>query len=266
MSKIISEEIKQQIVTQYKIMPITIDELVDKFKLCRPVISKILHEYNCHIYTKEELYTKNVNTQYFDTINTEEQAYYLGLFMADGCVYAKNNYRLFTITLQESDKYILEKFNKIINNNRKLVIDKRTNAYTLSIVSTNFINSLAKYGLVEGKNNRYYMPIDNSLICHYIRGLIDGDGSIYKKYNSCRNTSHYCVTVSGNYQICLFIKQYLINKFNVNDNQLSLQDNIYSIRWAAKDDVYNILNFIYGNATIYLKRKYKHYIQFLTEY
>ena len=48
------------------------------------------------------------NSHYFDQIDSENKAYYLGLLFADGNNFSKHN--AITLSLQEEDGYIVEKF------------------------------------------------------------------------------------------------------------------------------------------------------------
>lgn len=62
------------------------------------------------------------NNTYFDNIDTEDKAYFLGLIYADGCNDIPNN-RLI-ITLIHTDGYLLERLNSLVNINRKVTVVK----------------------------------------------------------------------------------------------------------------------------------------------
>lgn len=66
---------------------------------------------------------KNINDSFFEKIDTEEKAYFLGLFYADGCNYINGNASRVALSLQEDDKKILEIFNNFIypNEDRPLL-------------------------------------------------------------------------------------------------------------------------------------------------
>lgn len=66
-------------------------------------------------------YTFNKN--YFEKIDSEDKAYFLGLLYADGCnsTSATQNHASIVLNLQEGDKEILEKFMKYINSNKPLL-------------------------------------------------------------------------------------------------------------------------------------------------
>ena len=64
------------------------------------ILNKNNIEYNKKIYRKHI-----INEKYFDNIDSEDKAYFLGLLFADGCV-AKNGYNI-CLTLKNNDKHIL---------------------------------------------------------------------------------------------------------------------------------------------------------------
>lgn len=73
-----------------------------------------------------------LNHNYFEEINTEKKAYFLGLIMADGCVMklkrSKNGYSYVTsISLIEEDKYLLEELCKEVESNLKVKTYYREN-------------------------------------------------------------------------------------------------------------------------------------------
>lgn len=84
MSIIISNEFKQNIVNDYTSNVQTIKNLSLKYKLSCPTILKILKEYNIPTYSKQQLYSNGMNEDFFSNIDSEEKAYFLGFFLADG--------------------------------------------------------------------------------------------------------------------------------------------------------------------------------------
>jgi hypothetical protein len=53
------------------------------------------------------------NESFFDTIDSAEKAYVLGLFYADGNNFAGTRYRV-SITLKKDDSYLLEEVNRLL--------------------------------------------------------------------------------------------------------------------------------------------------------
>ena len=69
-------------------------------------------------------YPKYVNHEYFNEINTERKAYFLGLLIADGNISENkgNRQKTLAISLQESDSYILKELCKDITPTKNIRI------------------------------------------------------------------------------------------------------------------------------------------------
>ena len=77
--------------------------------------------------------THTFNYNYFDSIDTEEKAYFLGLLWADG--FCDKNTGNIIISLQEEDGYILEKFKDVVEfsgTTTKLIIPILKNTFMFS--------------------------------------------------------------------------------------------------------------------------------------
>lgn len=211
------------------------------------------------------------NEDYFENIDTEEKAYWLGFIAADGSIVKSseyNSYRLY-INLSNVDKSHLEKFRNAIKAN-----DVELQEYTSSIGFCNpngtttsriVLNSLklctdlAKYHIHQRKSYDIQMPnINSDLIPHYLRGLFDGDGSYYYQYDLKNNRYRYIFEVVGASEAFFKqIKEYLLS--------VNIKTNIYyrkgtnSIRLmsGSKQEILKLIDLLYSNANIYLDRKYK---------
>lgn len=209
-----------------------------------------------------KIYTLNEN--YFDIIDTEEKAYFLGFLYADGNHFTKRN--RITIGLQEKDKHILENFNKLINSNRPLflrdkeIINKSSrfkncqNQYYLIINNKHMSQSLLKLGLFNNKTFILEFPtkeqVPEYLQNHFIRGYFDGDGCVEKQGASFIGTFNFCKS------ICDLVK----NKFNINF-YIRYKGNYPISEAAIKSKSARIfLKWLYENSSIYLYRKYEKYL------
>lgn len=135
-----------------------------------------------------------LNQKYFDIIDDEYKAYWLGLLYADGC--NKDDRGSWSIELQEQDKYLLDGLNKSLNCEKPLLFrdlkSKKpnwSNSYTLEINSKYMCERLTELGCHPRKSLTLKFPTENQvpvhLLQHFIRGYIDGDGCIFylKKEN-----------------------------------------------------------------------------------
>lgn len=215
--------------------------------------------------------TYHCDESFFDIINTPDKAYILGLLWADGC--NQLNRGTVTLQLQERDQHILEQIKLISCNERPLLkteLNKKNpnwqNAITLTWQSHHISQQLNGYGMVPRKSLVVEFPcwIDNSLYSHFIRGYMDGDGSIYYSQDkkvfrvSMVGTKMFLDVVRD---ICseLGIKTSLSHKTEHNDitYTLYITSNSGSICFA---------NWIYEDANLKLQRKYTKYQQALIDY
>lgn len=137
-----------------------------------------------------------INHHIFDSINTEEKAYWLGFIWADGCILNvkedKPNYA-FELGLSVKDIEHLRKFCKFANvpenkikvrKNNGLGKDKEFYLCRIQISSKHLWNVLNNYGCCPNKTNNENFPSisifsEPKLISHFIRGVFDGDGWVY---------------------------------------------------------------------------------------
>lgn len=212
--------------------------------------------------------TYSINKEYFDVIDTEHKAYWLGFIMADGCICkteSKGKYNRLCFTIKDTDINLLELFQidlesnypiKIkININKKL--DFETTICELRISSAYLVNSLMKHGISPNKTGKENIPnsVPKELIRHFIRGFFDGDGCIA----STKKLSIGC----SSKLIIKQINQHINSELNIN---FSIHERTeYSVPFFLIDSNHYknnkiFLDYIYNNASVYLDRKYKIYL------
>ena len=181
-------------------------EVANTYGVCKKTLYKIMKELN--IPQKRESINKfnksikiKLNEDYFETIDTSQKAYFLGLIASDGCVYIPkgNKQAIISITLLEEDEYILDFLYNELNADKHPIHTKNNNGKTysqLQISSNKIANDLKYYGIIpnktyEGVNIR---NIPEKYYCSFLLGYFDGDGSI--------NTDNDCLISSYNVSIC----------------------------------------------------------------
>lgn len=259
MSKHISVEKEKEIVEYYKSRPMTFDELVSKFGLCSPTIGKILNKYHIVRYTKSQLYSPDLVEDYFNTINSQAKAYFLGLIITDGCVYSKNGKApIVTLSLHENDSYLIEMFLKEIHSNKKVTNDGR-GCSEIAISSSKMVSDLRKYGLLERKSLYAVFP-SNLPINYYpslLRGIIDGDGFISFYARRGRKSHIKAVRLcSGNEKFLLDIVEFLHRVVDIDPvNTYREKENLWSIAYRKTSSLVKLIEYLYSDAEIYMKRK-----------
>ena len=199
------------------------------------------------------------NEHYFDNIDTEEKAYWLGFIFADGCI--MRNSHSFELSLSHKDKDHIQKFTKVINYTGKVYTKKHS--ITCCLRSKHFWTVLYNYGCVPNKSLILKFPkltIFNSqeLIKHFIRGYFDGDG--------CISQHIYTHTVSPNITL-LGTKEFLTElvKFtNIKGNfrhDYRHSANTFSLEFSKENGI-QFINYIYLNSNVNLTRKYNKFLFF----
>ena len=124
-SKIINEELKQNIINYYLSKPMTLLEVEKKFNLSHPTITTILKD--IPKYPKAKIKNPALKERFFEKIDSEEKAYFLGLLISDGNVFKDNTGRQasISITLDLKDEYMLLKFKEVLQANTSVGYDGR---------------------------------------------------------------------------------------------------------------------------------------------
>lgn len=211
-------------------------------------------------------YSNNQNA--FSSIETEEDAYWLGFITADGYINETNGW--LNIGLGEIDLEHLKKFLRYMGFTEEeipQVIKQRTGGaytrdnitYTVTICGKQLINNLKQYGLFQGKSGKEipYKCATTLLEKAYIRGLIDGDGYI--------RSTEYGVGLVGSQQILEYVRDFLAKELDWTDAQnkyIHPHGVIYKFAVGGKNISKSILHLLYDNSSIYLDRKFNLYQQY----
>lgn len=203
---------------------------------------------------------------YFDNIDTEDKAYTLGFIYADGHVGDKE----VKIAIKSSDIDILNKIKSSMNGSFNIGISISSNSFgvcevaRLSFSNSHTIHRLREIGIKNNKTIDCDFPtLDNSLIKHFIRGYMDGDGS-FSKYRSCDGYNRYSFSFVGTESFLDGLRTKIIeNGFNVStesSKRFPTTNCCYSIKGSGKKNTISFLDWIYSDSNIYLDRKYDKYL------
>ncbi|CUB51680.1 hypothetical protein [Bacillus cereus] len=225
-------------------------------------ISKILKKKDNRIseYLQKAGYVVSLNNQThqyhedsFRVIDTEEKAYWLGFLSADGCVHDN----ILELTLKAEDKEHVEKFARFMSPTAEVKYRSSTNAYRVNICSKEICDDLIALGVTPKKSLtlQFCEQIPQHLIHHYIRGYVDGDGSIGLK----NRNKDACFSVIGTED---FLNK-IISVLGLKHNKKRRQGEAYEIRYSGNKQVPRILNRLYADAKVYLPRKYEKYQQII---
>ena len=268
--KVITSELKQEIIKYYLSQPMTMKQVEDKYELSHPTITKILK--NVPKYTKAKLNNPNMKEHFFQEINEEAKAYFLGLLISDGNVFKDDTGRQasISITLDLKDEYMLEKFKEVLQANTSVGHDGR-GCGQIAVRSNIMAEDLAKYGVVPRKSYNTYLPlISKEMMPHLIRGIFDGDGSIMAKPNPS-NDGHnrflHSISFCGTHQLMEDISNYILENLGIKTAVYDYKDrNLSELKIQNIDNIAKFGYWIYRNSTIFLNRKKDIFNDFLKHY
>lgn len=211
------------------------------------------------------------NENFFDCIDTEEKAYWLGFIYADG--YIANAipgkiHDAFGMALSSVDEAHLEKFKNSLDSTHP--IHYYTSAYgtgfsRITFLNQHFVDNLISKGVLRNKSLILTFPsydiVPKDLIVHFIRGYFDGDGSI-KKTGKKRTAAKdpYDVSFLGTKEFLEAIQDELGMHTKLKDTSKHNVNN-HEIVFGGYHKALSVLNLLYENASIYLDRKYERYLE-----
>ena len=207
-------------------------------------------------------YTKyTYNRDYFETIDSEEKAYWLGFIAADGNVATKMN--SMRINLNEIDRDHLKKFKKSIEGNQPIKdsIREKNHSVYIDMNSNKVCRDLLKYGVTPRKSLTLDINFDlipDNLIHHFIRGYFDGDGSINVYHRAPYYYDEWELSFISTEKVLLAFQ-----KFIGVPHKLYRCGNNYRFCYKGKKDIEKAILYMYDNANVYLDRKYKKVQDFL---
>ena len=118
-------------------------------------------------------------------------AYVLGLIYTDGNLHirkTKSGYETGTLTFAQKEKELVEKLLHLMDCNAKIRFKEKrefenTTAgelYYFSIGNNDLSDDLTRLGVTQNKSLKMMFPkIPDEHLRHFIRGIFDGDGSVY---------------------------------------------------------------------------------------
>jgi hypothetical protein len=190
-----------------------------------------------------------INDRFFEFIDTEEKAYWLGFLGADGNVSGN----LLQIDLMQTDHSHLEKLKASLDAEHP-VIDRMIDYAQCRFAVSNkkIVSDLAKHGLIPKKSSTLvpWSSEDHTLQRHYWRGLIDGDGSIFfsgNKWSISLNGSRSCCEGFGGWMRSIFP--------SIKGTVRQGHGAVFQIQVSGNRAAPGIIKALYEDCTVFLNRK-----------
>lgn len=257
-------------------------EIIDKYKNGKSVLA-LSHEYkvntgkiqfildmnNIPKMSQSKRNNPNFIEDYFNKIDSENKAYWLGWLLTDGSVTADGDIE---ITLSAKDKYILELFQRDLQleNHVKPFQELYCRFY---VGSKKMCYDLEQYGIVPNKTLELKFPkINDAYELHMLRGMFDGDGGFtigtatrfYKHRNKSYTKPYRELSFTGTYDMCKGFHDTLLKYCDFTPKNITPNNNIFRVRWSSKNEILNIMDKLYQHSNEhYLIRKYDLYQKLL---
>lgn len=240
--------------------------------LTRKTIRELLKGKDVKYKTKSEQwlirYGNTVNEAVFDTI-TPESSYWIGMLYADGHIGGNDaKGHNIELALESGDIKHIEKFksflecSNIIENFTRRV-DKNTSR--LRVGSEKIHKKLKEYGFTNTKSYTAAPPkiLENNR--DFWRGVIDGDGGVYKK-DKIKYQVHQVFLCGTLDTICGFIT-FCENNTAIKNRKYPCKcfgKNLYQVSYYSQEAIM-VLDVLYKDASVYLDRKYATYKEIMQE-
>jgi hypothetical protein len=210
-------------------------------------------------YIKKHKYFYDEN--FFEKIDSEEKAYFLGFIFADGCVV--NNSKKFryqvTLKLHTKDKHILESFITSVKGEMPVWKHGQREMVEISFSGKKMVNDLIDLGVTQNKTfTLQYPTINETLERHFLRGYFDGDGCIRINTDVRDNSKRGDLRiVGGSMDMLNKINERMNFLFGTNINKLyGPKDKKYKFMgWAGMTDIEKIYHGFYNDSKLFLIRK-----------
>ncbi len=228
-----------------------------------------------------------IDENYFETIDNEEKAYWLGFLAADGTIRLrhggaekKKRGSSIVLKLANKDEDHLKKFAKVFGGDSRITYQrdytktrKGNESYSdncrVSINSNKLVEDIMNKGVIPRKSFTLDKPnIDPIWYSHFIRGYFDGNGSVGFKLKESKRGDREFVIDRLNLSVATVaddFKAWFIDHFNSLDIGFSATGK-YEMGFKNTKSAYRFFTYVYKDATIFLERKYEIATEFIKYY
>lgn len=262
----ITPELEQLIINDYLNSELKSEEIQNKYEISSYIFLNIRKKHDIP-FRKAKYNTISINQNYFETINTPAKAYYLGFIAGDGYLRyrAEKNCHVLRIELNSKDIDILEKFKQELESEHTINLtkrfDKKYNIWrepcSIEISNTKLCTDIIKNGVGLNKSKELKLPnINDNLMRHYVRGLIDSDGGWHIR-STGKNEIIFSF-VSSVKQFSYDVMNFLMEKCSLDEVKVNVQGGgtSYVFYYAGNVQTKRIYQYLYGDGGPWLDRKY----------
>ena len=239
----------------------------EKYGVRRQTISKYLKDMGIEVINYQN--RARLDETVFDSMDTEEQFYWLGFLYADGNISKTGNRLELTLALKDIDH--LEKFRNFLKLTTEIKTVLRNGHYAcrLYVRNKHLWGTLNNLGCVPCKSLILEFPKkeifknNKMFILHFIRGYVDGDGCLSYYWNKQHTSINTQVSIVSTESFLNSIKKLFGNKHGYIHNKSSKdwENKAYQLTFNGAI-ARKFARYLYEKATIYMQRKYEKYLYF----
>ena len=273
---LLSEEEIADIVEMYQ-NNVSLREIERITKHGRGALTRMLQELNVKTTSGNHYRKYFFDFDFFEKIDNELAAYWLGFLYADGSVEAVTAHgygqRAFKLTLAEQDRDVLEHFKEDLKSSYPIRTDnsRKSENEQIRLIhelrSEKTVQDLERLGCVPKKSLILTFPSEEQvpkiLVNHFIRGYFDGDGSVasYKKKET--HFPNYIVSFVGTESFIKTLADYIPHSSIYPDKR---KTNSWYVNINGNRQVADFYHQIYNGATRYMARKHDKFQPLIQKY
>ncbi len=206
-------------------------------------------------------YKHTCDHRFFQTIDAEHKAYWLGFLGADGYVMTSPR-NIMVLELSRKDETHLIAFKRVLLSTHPLFVREGSgpgpqgSTVAFRVWGSIMVDDLIRQGVHPRKTHTLQWPsgLPDDMARHYLRGYFDGDGCWY-------NPAHKPVDVawilSGNKPFLEGCKSFLKSRLDLgNPGVRKCEGAVHELRFTGRHQCKTLFHFMYNDAHVYLPRKY----------
>ena len=255
-------EFKESVIQEYLNTPLKqrcAKNLSEKYDIPSTTLLSWIKKKNITIYNKS--HQTAVDETVFDSIDTEEKAYWLGFIYADGCIHSNNRIE---VSLSSKDFNHIKKYAKFLGDEGYAKLTHHNTKCRVVFRSKHVYNVLNSYGCSPKKSLTVLFPKESifkhkCLIKDFIRGYVDGDGCLSTPYFKANKKAYACLNCVGTKEFLTTLLTYLPTSKQIKLNLQHKNSPVNCYNFFIWKDVIPVITYLYEDSKIYLDRKYNKY-------
>lgn len=250
----LSPEEIQDVIAKY-LSGVGAPELAKRLGVSYTSVYSLLRKMNIAIRPGSAYRSYTLNEKFFDEIETEAQAYWLGFLAADGAI----EHHHISLSLKTDDIDSVQHFANAVETNAPVKIYNYPygSCVKMLITSEHMASALSKYGIVSGKSKTLtWIKVPEQVQMHFARGYFDGDGG-FGIVKRAGGKQRIYAGVTSTYAYLDGFRNLIAERCDVSipDITDAYGKRAYTIRWSHSAEVKKIADVMYANATIFMPRK-----------